>query len=280
MYDIVKSCIKHKEQTSDFVYSNIGVKQGDPRSTLLFLYFINDNASNINVDINGLFTVNELKIFLFLFADDAVLFVNTLEALQSMLNDLYVYCNMWDFRVNTKKTKIMIFEKGRHTTYNFIYGNVILDIVTSFKYLGMYLFKNENWYRTEQKLAQHSYPALHNIFIVFNQLNLNISDKCKLFDSLVGPVLNYAAEVWGNHNGKNIESVHCKFIRKILCVKKSTNIEGLYGEVGRYPMYIRRMLIMIKYWIKIVSSDHTILKTVYHMLRTDVTNGNTYNKMN
>ena len=37
---------------------------------------------------------------------------------------------------------------------------------------------------------------------------------------------------------------------------------------------------MIKYWIKIVSSDHTILKTVYHMLRTDVTNGNTYNKMN
>ena len=144
----------------------------------------------------------------------------------------------------------------------------------------MYLFKNGNWYRTEQKLAQHSYPALHNLFIVFNQLNLNISDKCKLFDSLVGSVLNYAAEVWGNHNGKNIESVHCKFIRKILCVKKSTNIEGLYGEVGRYPMYIRRMLIMIKYWIKIVSSDHTILKTVYHMLRADITNGNTYNKMN
>ena len=74
---------------------------------------------------------------------------------------------------------------------------------------------------------------------------------------------------------KNIESVHCKFIRKILCVKKSTNIEGLYREVGRYPMYIRRMLIMIKYWIKIVSSDHTILKTVYYMLRADVANGNT-----
>ena len=36
---------------------------------------------------------------------------------------------------------------------------------------------------------------------------------------------------------------------------------------------------MIKYWIKIVSSDHTILKTVYHMLRTDATIGNTYNKI-
>ena len=118
---------------------------------LLFSFFINDIAPSINVDNNGLFTVNELRLFLFLFADDAVLFENTPEALQSMLNDLY--CNMWNLRVNTKKTKIMNFEKGRYTTCNFTCGNVILDIVTSFKYIGMYLFKNDNWYRTEQKLA-------------------------------------------------------------------------------------------------------------------------------
>ena len=49
---------------------------------------------------------------------------------------------MWNLRVNTKKTKIMIFENGRHTTYNFIYGNVVLDIVTSFECLGMYVFTN------------------------------------------------------------------------------------------------------------------------------------------
>ena len=165
-----------------------------------------------------------------MFADDAVLFANTPGALQSMLKDSYVYCNMWDLRVNTKKTKIMIFEKGRHTTIiSYMVLNVILDIVTSFKYLGMYLYKNGNWYRTEQKLCQHSYPALHNLFIVFNQLNLNISDKCKLFDSLVGSVLNYAAQVWGNHNGKNIKSVHCKFIRKY-CVLRNQQILKVYTE--------------------------------------------------
>ena len=84
-----------------------------------FYIFINDIASNINVDNNGLFTVNELKLFLFLFADDAILFANTSEALQSMLNDLYVYCNMWNRRLNTKNTKIIIFEKRRHTTCKF-----------------------------------------------------------------------------------------------------------------------------------------------------------------
>ena len=51
----------------------------------------------------------------------------------------------------------MIFEKERYTTCHFIYGNVILYIVTGLKYFGMYLLRNGNWCRTEQKLAQHTY---------------------------------------------------------------------------------------------------------------------------
>ena len=174
----------------------------------------------------------------------------------------------------------MIFEKGRQTRYNFTYDNVQLDVVDSFKYLGIHFFKNCNWNRTEKMLVQHSYPALHKLFIVFNQLNLSISDRCKLFDSLVGSILHYGAEVWGNYKGKSIESVHCKFIRKILCVKKSTNLDGLYGEVGRYPMQVQRKLIMIRYWIKILNSPDSIPKQIYCMLKEDVDNNRFYNNMN
>ena len=73
---------------SDFFDSNIGVKQGDTSSTLLFLLFINDILSNINTDIDGLFTLNEVKLFLLVFADDAILFAQKPDALQCMLNDL------------------------------------------------------------------------------------------------------------------------------------------------------------------------------------------------
>ena len=41
--------------------------------------------SNINADFNSLFTVNELKLFSLLFADDTVLFAHSATALQSML---------------------------------------------------------------------------------------------------------------------------------------------------------------------------------------------------
>ena len=71
----------------------------------------------------------------------------------------------------------MIFEQGRHTTHNFTLNDQPLEIVKNFKYLGIYFFKNGQWYRTQKHLAQHSLFALHNLFTVFYQLDLKIHDK-------------------------------------------------------------------------------------------------------
>ena len=78
-----------------------------------------------------------------------------------------------------------------------MYDNKILDIVNNFKYLGVKLFKNGKWFQTQKSIAQRSLVALHNLFIVFNQIDLNAKDKCSLFDSLVGSIVNYGAEIFG-----------------------------------------------------------------------------------
>ena len=132
----------------------------------------------------------------------------------------------------------MIFEKGRHTSYDFYLNNVQLDIVSSFKYLGVYLFKNENWHSTQKLIANHASFALHNIFSIFNTVEISTTQKCNMFDALVYSILNYSSEVWGYHAAKEIEMVHTKFCRKILEVRHSTNISGLCGELGRVPLYI------------------------------------------
>ena len=108
-----------------------------------------------------------------------------------------------------------------------------------------------------------------------------MKDKCKLFDSLVGSILNYGAEIFGYNEGKKIELVHCKFLRKLLCVRKSTNLDGLYGELGRYPMKICLKIIMIKYWFKLLKlNNDCILKKTYIMLKEDADNNITYNGKN
>ena len=98
-----------------------------------------------------------------------------------------------------------------------------------------------------------------------------------MFDALVSSILNYSSEVWGYHAAKEIEMVHTKFCRKILHVRQSTNISGLYGELGRVPLFITRKINILRYWYKLLRlNDHALPKIVYLMLRDDVEHGITY----
>ena len=103
----VKSCIKYKSFLSEFFYSHMGLKQGDPSSPLIFMMFINDIVDNINSDLEN--------ILMLLYAYDAVLFAKSSESLRSTLHDTEIYCGTWNLKINTSKTKAMIFERGRHT---------------------------------------------------------------------------------------------------------------------------------------------------------------------
>ena len=105
-------------------------------------------------------------------------------------------------------------------------------------------------------------------------------EQCKLFDSLVGSILSYNAAIWGYHDANSIKLVHCKFLRRVLHVKRSTNTYGLYGELGRYPMRIRRQLLIMNYWKKILECTNPLISTVYNMLVQDANDNNSYGNLN
>ena len=111
---------------------------------MLFMMFINDINQCTNDDLEEAFTVEDVKLFLLLYADGQVIFAKSPETLQAMLLDIEYYCNAWGLKINTAKTKTMIFEKGRHTSYDFYLNNTKFEVVTWFKYLGVYFFKNGN----------------------------------------------------------------------------------------------------------------------------------------
>ena len=58
----------------------------------------------------------------------------------------------------------MIFERGRHTTYDFYIYNTLIETVSSFKYLGKTLYKNGNWFCTKKNISQHAVFSLFNLF--------------------------------------------------------------------------------------------------------------------
>ena len=281
MYQNVKTCIKVQNNYTTFFSSHAGLKQGDPLSAILFVLFINDLVEEVSLNTNqAAFSVQDINLFMLLYADDIVLFSKSPSELQKMLNNLHDYSQAWDLTVNTDKTQTMIFERGRPTTFEFRYGNTTLQAVDNFKYLGVTFYKNGNWNRTQKYIAEHGSFTLHNLLKVLSNIHLNIPEKIKLFDSLVGSVLSYAAEVWGYHPAPEIEKIHTRFCRHTLGVKRSTNLSALYCELGRKPLLIFRQLRMIKYWIKLRQTDDILLKHMYTMLMHDANNGITYNDMN
>ena len=94
-------------------------------------------------------------------------------------------------------------------------------------------------------------------------------------------MLKCCSEVWGTYEAEDIEIVHKKNCRWVLSVKKSTNLVGLYGELGRVPMIIYRKFNRIKYWYKLLKSNETSIPgKTYDMLKNVANNNITYNGSN
>ena len=73
------------------------------------------------------------------------------------------------------------------------------------------------------------------------------------------------------------ELIHTKFLRRILCVRKSTHLAGLYGELGRVPLSLICKVNILRYWLKLLRSDDQCLsKQVYNYLKHDVNNNITF----
>ena len=86
--------------------------QGEVLSPFLFSLFINDLEVYLQQNQDAGLSLEQLSIYLLLFADDAVILSDSIQGLQSSLNYLEMYCNKWNLSVNIDKTKIVVFRKG------------------------------------------------------------------------------------------------------------------------------------------------------------------------
>lgn len=84
-----------------------------------------------------------------------------------------------------------------------------------------------------------------------------------MFDKYIASVLNYGAEVWGFHTGKDVERVHTNFFKLILRVFSSTPDFMIHTELGRLTLIIFKKIKIPKYWMKNVYTQNCILKKTY-----------------
>ena len=156
MYDGCKAGVNVNGYVTDWFETEYGVKQGDCLSPSLFSLYINDLVSDLNINAVGIEN-NEFSIKCLLYADDIALFGNSVNDLQCMLNTMYEWCKKWQMKVNPGKSKIIHFRTNRiqKTEFSFKYGDVLLDVVDRYKYLGIVFDEHLDYNVTVAVLADY-----------------------------------------------------------------------------------------------------------------------------
>lgn len=277
MYQNVKSCITANGKKSNFFTCNVGVRQGENLSPLLFSLFINDlehylgNNDISGIDCNTHGQDDELmiyvKMFLLMYADDTALMSETDEDLQDALNIFESYCQQWKLTVNTKKSKVVIFSKGRISSkYKFLLNNTPLEIVKEYKYLGIFLPRSGSFYKTKKHLASQATRAMYSLLSKIRKQSLPIDIQIDLFEKTIKPILLYGSEIWGFGNNDILERVQLKFYKHVLSLKRSTPSIMVYGELGIYPLQIDIQTRSISFWTKLIAPESRKLSALMYSI--------------
>ena len=274
MYNSVKSRVKFCNQLGNEFCCTLGVRQGDCLSPLLFSLFLNDIEDQfLRSGLEGI-DINMFKVFMLLYADDIVIFANSAEDLQISLDLLAEYCTRWKLKINVAKTKVIVFRKGGMLPRDiaFYYQGKRLEIVNSFKYLGVFFTAGGSFSEAQNTLAGQAQKALFKLNkYLYKFTFISPKHRIELFDKLITPILNYASEVWGFKQANCIERVHLQYCKKLLGVKKNTQNDFVYGEFGRTDFRMRRYLLIIKYWFKILySREIKYIKLIYKLMLNDI----------
>lgn len=285
MYSNIKSCIFLNGKKSEFFASTLGVRQGENLSPLLFSLFVNDlelflSSNGCNALRTGCDIENYVKLLLFMYADDTVLFANDEESLQKALDTLSDYCKHWKLKVNSKKTKVVIFGKTRYRKdKKFVYEGVELEVTDTYKYLGILFNYNGSFKIGMKELFEQSSKAMFSLMSKCRTLNLPIDIQLDLFDKTVVPIITYGCEVWGYEKLDLIEKLHVTYCKRILQLRKNTGHMFIYGELGRYPLSIVIKSRIISYWIRMITSKDCKLNVIIYKTLLDLYNQGKYKSM-
>ena len=114
----------------------------------------------------------------------------------------------------------------------------------------MLLNYNGKFNVTQKHIAVQGKKSLFCLMKEVRKHNFNAVTLLSLFDLYVSPVLNYCSEIWGYTKAQEVEKVHTMFLKRLLCVKRSTSNDMVYCETGRLPLIVHRKYQMLKYWTK------------------------------
>jgi hypothetical protein len=244
-----------------------GVRQGDNLSPTLFALFLNDLAVELKA-LNLGVTAGEVNVPILLYADDIVLMSENEEKLQKQLDHVATWCRKWQLVINNNKSQVVHFRKKGTDMSNRIFhvNGTTLEIVQSYKYLGVLLDEYLTFENTMESLGTGGGRALGAIIAKFKALkNMGFNTYSKLFNNCVLPILTYGSGVWGLKCSTALQRVQNRAMRFFLGTHKFTPTLALLGDMGWFPITFYNNVEMIRLWNRLITMpEHRLTKKIFN----------------
>ena len=163
---------------------------------------------------------NNLVLAVILYADDICILSETAAGMREGIKMLDTFCTNWNL-VEISKTQVIVLNShNKALADSFEYRGRTLEVVTSFRYLGVTFTRKHECRATVESLCGQAHKAMMSLRQHFHNFEFTPFQKYKLFLQTIEPILSYGSEVWGTEDDNQMEILHRCFLREILGVRK------------------------------------------------------------
>ena len=266
MYSKTSFRFKFQGEISSNIPNGIGVNQGGNASGFLFRKYISDLGDFLNNHVGV--CVGDTILSHLLWADDLILFSDSLGGIKKQLDGLFAFCAKNRMIVNELKTKIMVFGNGPKG--DVMFNGKLLKWVNEYKYLGNIInsIKQVNGDMFKENSHYLCNKARGAIFSFFKKTKSYGTLPPKLmvqaYKTLIQPILLYGSDIWGvsKYMCEAIDKVCLFFIRCILRVKPSTSRLMCFGELGIVPPSVLAKINVLNSHLRLKQMSNNSLESI------------------
>ena len=153
-----------------------------------------------------------------------------------------------------------------------------MELVQNFCYLGLDITASGSFHIAKSNLRDKGIKAMYPLIDTVIKFELKVEQSIDLFKRLISPILLYGSEIWSTltqHQLKTIsndsqelgfymvnansETVHLKFLKIVMGLKRNARSMAVLGDSGQYPVSVIAYLNLLKYWHRICHLDDSCL---------------------